>query len=131
MQSLGTSHITQGLSTVNSSDSRALCNDVHATCLAIKEARKEGKPAVGICSCNLREQPLWKFRRCLHTTGFKQTGSPLIMTVYIAQWHLHPELHWHRQSPSGPGPAPRGRLSTATITRAAKVPGASSLSEAD
>lgn len=118
------SHIMQWLSTVNSLDNRALYNDIHTTCLAIKEARKEGKPTVGIHSYNLRDQPLWKFRQCLHTTGFNQPGSPLTITVYIAQCHLHPELHWHLQSLSGPGSAPVGRLSTASIARAAEVPGA-------
>lgn len=124
MQSLGTFHITPWLSAVNSSDSRAPYNDSHASCLAIKEARKEGKPTVGIRSRNLREQPLWKFRQCLRTTGFNQPGSPLIITVYTAQTHLHPELHGHTQPLPGPGPAPRGRLSTASVARAAEVPAA-------
>lgn len=97
--------------------------DICAACLAIKEAGKEGKPTVGICSCSLREQPLWKFRQCLHTTGFNRAGSSLIITVYMAvsSPSRTPPM---ATFPSSPSPAPVGRLSAVSITRAVEVPAA-------
>lgn len=43
---------------------------------------------------------LWKFRQCLHATGFIHPGSALAITVYIEQCHLQPTFCWPLQSPA-------------------------------
>lgn len=51
----------------DSSENRALYDNIHAICLAIKEARKERKLTGGICSPNLEVQPLQKTTQHLHS----------------------------------------------------------------
>lgn len=89
----------------DSSDNRALYNDIHATCLPVKEDRKERKPTAGICSPHLKEQPLQKIRQHFTHQRIQPDRLPLRTTIYRPQCHLQPKLHWHLQSLSSPGVA--------------------------